>query len=780
VKTVCVWGTGPTNAEIMIVGEAPGEVEDEKGIPFVGEAGELLNVLLKEAGLRREEIYITNIVKCRPPENRVPYVSEIKACQKYLDEELAEVNPKLVICMGATSLRRFVDKAVAISSLRGKEFKKEGKWVMPTFHPAYALRVPKVTDTIISDLKRAKNLIEGGPKTVYSLIHEHRIFQSCGEAGDYIERARRAKVLAIDTEYEGEPWQKNFKTTVVGLAFEEDGKCVAFAVPVEGDMHPLKELIESDIQKVGHSIASDFIALQKARIKLNPNTVVIDTMILAHLIDSSTRGALKEIAMKELGVSDWSIDFSTASKEELMAYCAADAAATLYVAKELAKKADASMGRLMREFLIPASIVVEEIENNGILVDKEYLASLRDMYKAKIEELNAKAREYVRKKWGIEDFNPSSSQQVAKILYDMDFLGFTPTVFSPLTNSPSTSEAALVKLPRHEFVDLILELRGYRKLLSTYVEKFLILSEYDGRIHGSFSITGTETGRLASFDPNIQNIPSSSEIRQAFVAPEGWVLIEADLSQIELRLIAAMAQEQRLIDAFNNGEDPHELTARLIFHKQNITKDERKLGKIANFLLAYGGSPSRLWQTLLVSGVTEEEATNALKAMNLIPAGNPLKELAFKIHREFFKAYPNIKKWQVETVNECRRAGGVVRSPIGRRRVLRDINSKDIRKQLHAEREAINTPIQSLASDICLAAALEVRGQINSKWARIVNIVHDMILIEVKEEYVEKVKEIVEKAMTSPSILKNLGWEPPISLGVEIKVSKRWGLAEAD
>jgi DNA polymerase-1 len=391
--------------------------------------------------------------------------------------------------------------------------------------------------------------------------------------------------------------------------------------------------------------------------------------------------------------------------------------------------------------LIP---VLVEMEINGIKVDTNFLQE----YKKNLEKLINELKQQIYSLSG-EEFNINSPQQVSRILFEK----FKLPKSKKRKVGYSTSSDVLMNLAiTHELPQKILEYRTLFKLKSSYVDALPnLINKETKRLHTSFNQTVTSTGRLSSSEPNLQNIPIQTdigrEIRKAFVAEDGYVFISADYSQIELRVLAHISEDEVLINAFKNNEDIHTRTAIEVF---NITKDEvtpllRRKAKIINFGIIYGMSAYGLSTELKIS---QEEAKNYIE--------------------NYFLKYPKVKKYINETLEKVKK-NGYVETIFNRRRYIREINSPNKSVRESAERAAINMPIQGSAADIIKLAMIKLYKEIkeNSLDAKILLQIHDELLIECKENEVEKVIPVIKKSMENVCKLK-------VPLKVDITIGENW------
>lgn len=398
--------------------------------------------------------------------------------------------------------------------------------------------------------------------------------------------------------------------------------------------------------------------------------------------------------------------------------------------------------------------VLEKMEQAGIKLDIDFLQVLSKKINVKIQELEKK----IYKLSGV-NFNINSSQQLSEILFkklniSVDGLRKTPG------GVISTAAPELIKLKgKHKIIDLILEYRELMKLKTTYVDALPKLVDQYHRIHTDYHQLGTATGRLSSSDPNLQNIPARGEwgeqIRRAFIAENGYKLLSADYSQIELRIAACLAKDQKMIKAFKNNQDIHKLTAAEVnnISLDKVTDDMRFEAKALNFGVLYGMSVVGFAQA---AGITRDRAK--------------------KFIDEYMRDFSGIAKY-IKRIKEGVKKKGYVETVLGRRRYLPQINSSDFLMRHASERMAINMPIQGTAADIMKAAMIRISESLPPE-ARLLLQVHDELVLEAKEDKIKEIREIVKDAMEN--VLKEPTFKSvksifKVPLNVDIKIGDNWG-----
>ena len=503
-------------------------------------------------------------------------------------------------------------------------------------------------------------------------------------------------------------------------------------------LEALKPFLESDeIPKIGHNLKYDRHILQNAGIDLKGT--LLDTMLFSYVNNSTiTRHNLDAVSKRYLNINPTSyedvagkgakqIPFSEVSIDVASDYASEDAdiSLKLYEHIEPLVQKEAKLAKLYSEIEGPLIYTLGDIERNGVLIDSEKLSQQSKELEAKILKLESK----VQKNAG-EDFNLGSPKQLQEILYEK--LGL-PVIKKTPKGQPSTSEAVLQELSMDfPIVHDILSYRAISKLKSTYTDKLpKMINSNTGRVHTSYHQAVTATGRLSSSDPNLQNIPIISEegrrIREAFIAPEGYKILAADYSQIELRIMAHLSKDQGLMDAFAKGQDIHQATAAEIFsiNIDDVTPNQRRSAKAINFGLIYGMSAFGLSKQLQI---TRAEAQNYIE--------------------QYFERYPGVKNYMDETKSSAKQ-NGYVETVLGRRLYLADIESSNYQRRQYAERSAINAPMQGTAADLIKMAMTDLHSKIRNESldAKIIMQVHDELVIEVNENQLDELSDLTVNIM---------------------------------
>ncbi len=479
-----------------------------------------------------------------------------------------------------------------------------------------------------------------------------------------------------------------------------------------------------------------------------------DATLAAYLLDPESRNDREPLVQRELGVVPSSydsltkkkrgqtLDFDELSIEEACQFVGASAVFSHHLQERLEPRLlEDGLDKLLREIELPLAAQLARMEEHGVLVDTEHLATLGRECEREIARLEAEAHRIAGR-----TFNVNSPRQLETLLFDE--LGLKP--LRRTKTSRSTDADTLEALAdEHELPKVILEIRQVTKLKGTYIDALpQLLNPTTGRIHTSWEQAVAATGRLSSTDPNLQNIPIRTElgrkIRRAFVPPPGYLLVSADYSQIELRVLAHLSQDPVLLDAFRTGQDIHTRTAMEIFElrEEELTREHRTRAKAVNFGVIYGQGDSGLSKSL---GIARAEASSFIAA--------------------YFRRYEGVRKFMNETLERAR-AGEAVRSLLGRRRLLPTIRSANRAERLAAERIAMNMPIQGTAADLLKLAMLALKEP-PTPGARMTLSVHDELVFEVPEAEVPAAEAKIKAAMEAV-------YELAVPLTVEIGHGQNW------
>jgi len=579
------------------------------------------------------------------------------------------------------------------------------------------------------------------------------------DAAEQLKHFEKAETLGVIIQ---EGPKTLFDNGALTFAAVSDGKaCLIIPLPKTTELKNLLQILEKAKTVVTHDLKKLFHLLEQAEIEVAPWTKLpwFDLMIGGYLLTSGERDHdLEQIADRYGKFSLPALPSGALGKTEREAV--GKIVTSLVVLREALKKEleNDKLLKLFNEIEMPLVPILYQMEKDGIELDGEFLKDLSKEFKKELGNLAKK----IHKAAGSE-FNIQSPQQLAEVLFDKLKL---PTKGLKKTKTGiSTAAPELEKIyEEHEIIPSIMEYRELAKLQNTYVEALPLLVAKDGRVHTTFNQAVTSTGRLSSSDPNLQNIPTKTElgkrIRRAFIAGRGKILLSADYSQIELRLMAIVAKDESWIKAFKKGEDIHTHTASEIWGIPDceVTKEQRSAAKAINFGILYGMGPRSLARS---TGLTLEEAK--------------------KFIDKYFEVHPAIKKYLEKTKRQAHELG-YVETIFGRRRHLPDINSGVQMLVSTAERMATNMPVQGAEADIVKMAMIQVSGWIqtmtNSEKKKNVDPkikmllqVHDELVFEVDKDYAKQAAASIKKLMETVATFE-------VPLAVEVEVGKNWGELE--
>lgn len=599
--------------------------------------------------------------------------------------------------------------------------------------------------------------------SIKAVEHDYHLITSAEKRKELIQFLQLQDEFCFDTETTD---IDAVEAEIVGLAISYvKGEAYYVALPESFEesvqiLQEFKPVMENEkIIKIGQNVKYDILALKKYGIHVKGK--IFDTMLAHYVIEPEMPHNMDAIAEQYLNYMCVPITAVLGAKgkrqknmreiaaEDIVEYAGEDADITLQLKQVLSEqiKKESKLNSLLEEVEHPLVYVLSDMEYEGVRIDEEALKQMS----AELQEASLKAQEEIFKIAGCE-FNIASPKQLGEILFDRLKLIEKPK--KTKSGQYATGEEILSRLAgEHEMARKILEFREYQKLKSTYVDALpKMISASDGRIHTDYGQAVAATGRLSSNNPNLQNIPirteKGREIRKAFVPrDENHVLLSADYSQIELRIAASFAQDKDMIEAFKNGRDIHATTAAKVFNVglDDVDPNMRRKAKEVNFGIIYGISAFGLSQNL---NIPRSEANDIIKA--------------------YFKEFSSIKKYMDDSINKAKEQG-YVETICGRRRYLRDINSRNATMRGYAERNAINAPIQGSAADIIKIAMVNIHKWLKEEGlgTKMILQVHDELIFDVPKNEVEKVKENVIRLMMSAVELE-------VPLEVEVGVGENW------
>jgi DNA polymerase-1 len=616
-------------------------------------------------------------------------------------------------------------------------------------------------------LRQFDTAAEESPAEPESAAADYETVLTWDAFDNWHERISNAELVAFDTETTSLDYMS---AEVVGVSVATEPGSAAY-IPLAHDypgapqqlprdevLDKLRPFLESPgHHKVGHHLKYDAHVLARHGIELRGmaydsmlESYVLNSVATRHDMDSAARLYLgrETIHYEDVaGKGARQLTFNQVDLETAAPYAAEDADITLQLHRELWSRLDdiKPLRKVYEEIEQPLVPVLLAMEETGVLIDRQMLADQSHELAERMNELEAEAH-----KLAGGPFNLGSPKQLQQILFEQLEL---PVLRKTPKGQPSTAEDVLAELAGDfELPRVILDYRGVSKLKSTYTDKLpLQIATSTGRVHTSYHQAVAATGRLSSTDPNLQNIPirtpEGRRIRQAFIAPEGYVLLAADYSQIELRIMAHLSADAGLLRAFAEDKDVHSATAAEVFDlaPEEVTADHRRSAKAINFGLMYGMSAFGLGKQLGISRGQAQEYVDL-----------------------YFDRYPGVKDY-MDSIRETARAQGYVETVFGRRLYLPEINARNGQRRQYAERSAINAPMQGTAADIIKRAMIEVHGWLDrtSADARMIMQVHDELVFEVGERAVDEVTAEIRKIMCAAADLA-------VALKVDAGVGQNW------
>src|SRR5215204_81729 len=791
-----VYGRGTGRNGLLIYGEALGHTEIIIGRPFVGDAGKLLSEVLSEIGIVESQSYITNTVRCRPPSNRVPVASEQDICmENHFTKDLPapDWKPKLVLTLGAVALRSMLHMQ-KISERRGIFYDSPmfaGVKTLCTYHPAAILRKPELYPILRDDIRRAKDYLNNTDRGDLPPVTNIQIRTRTDflEWMDYLLSADPRPALSVDIESTGLNYRKD-KIVSISMSFYSEDNYVSLAFLT--DARPeWWHLNLTDKQSLEFKLLQTLLESSKLTFQngdfdtkffwYNGIHAVsnIDTLDAHYLLDENSPHGLKHLVsmflpkaggyqqkILEVIGGDW--DIQLASVKDLLEYNASDAFFThLLRDKFLDMLKHQGLKDLFEQHAMPLKRALTCMSYRGIRMDRDRIMRLSETYRKEIKEKEEKLYDLVGQR-----FKYTSQSQLIKVLYQD--LGLP--VYKETKTGPSTDKETMEELAKlHPVPALIVSLRHARKMCQTYLDGndgisedkgtgiLGHLDEYD-RVHASFLTHGTTSGRLASKEPSLLNIPRDLEFRRCFIPQQGWQFINADYSQAELILLAYLSKDPSFINAVTS-EDLHTKVLRTLVgidESVPIDKEMRNFAKAINFRKAYGGGSKGLAAQL---GVEEE--------------------LTASWYKKWDAAYPGIPEWMESQATLWQVKGEVV-SIYGRKRRFPNLQVLDIadpkrarEQQGYYDRLSINFPCQAGVADTMNRTLRLLHYYLNRIWPwspstmynhpGAVLTVHDELLFESPEELVPDMCELIRGIMSLP--LPMIG----ISLKSEMKVLSTWG-----
>jgi DNA polymerase-1 len=757
-KTNCMPGSGNANSPTyMFVGIAPGGEDDSIGAVMTGSGGKQLKQLLSEAGFNLAECYFTNCLKCSLF-GESPKEAHWKGCRVNFEEELLRVNPTVVVAVGGQAVT-WLTGYKGVNKLRRKllPLDKHPQYsVYPIRQPAALFHqtgqdLVSLRISMINDLRELRELVaKNRIDRDRDLNVDYRTAVTPQDVEEIFEELEQYNELAFDFETTSlrKPTDSD-RLVAVGFSF---GEGVGRAIPLDAKgVNSLKWWEDGYLHNYLMPKVADFLRRKKvwghnaikydqqwsrAKLGIQNLNFVYDTLLASYIIDENPgTHSLETLAMVHTSMTPWKSEFTLEDTTKLCGYLCKDVDATYRLRSLFRGKNDQLQDWLLYELLMPLSQELFEMEWHGVRIDTKALENLREYCQSKVDLEYSNLRSF-REVRSFEithnrEFNVESHDDVRVMLRDYLQL---KKIKQTDSGTYSTDKEVLEHYKHIPIVQSIMTIRQIKKLNGTYVVGMgdVIV---DGKIHTSYSPARTVTGRLASSDPNLQNLPredtagkvleDANAIKKAFVASDGYVLMQADYSQAELRTLASVSKDRNLIDIYRQGLDAHTATAARIYKipLEEVSKAQRNSAKIVNFGIVYGMSWESLLKKFVSAGNTEEQA-----------------QAFYSGHKSTFSG---VWSWLAEQERIIKKFGEQ-RTPFGRTRHYTEIDDAAIR-------QAYNFPIQSMASDLTLVSLVRCARALRKLAlpARPVLTVHDSIIFEIKIEVFWEVARLVNHIMSS-------------------------------
>jgi DNA polymerase-1 len=801
--SVCLKAEGDPGG-LLVVGEYPGRAEDERGRPFVGESGRYLRRLL--ARQWHGPYALDNSIRCAPGAATVTETC-VQNCRGFLAQTVREAEPTRVLAMGTHAAMSLLGRSPPLLSVRrgygwlyNADVTDTGA-AIPVFllpNPAAALRNRFIRQWLERDLAWALEAQPAPPP--WDAVAQQ--VETLDDAKEACALLRAAPWFAWDVETCGLLHEQGFRVLCLSACAKGSRTAylwdeAALLGPLGAPMRSL--LADPSVGKVGQNLKYDAASMRTAAGVVTAHhhgdTRLWRKLLAAHanakletLVELVGMGGMKEEAEHELALAVRTVQqvrarakkavplpglntaldmavrwpsekpqrfaFGLLPKEVLHRYNARDTVGTTLIGEQLEPRVlgDKALGRVWEDIVAGANEAVEQVEAWGIAASRENARIFEAHLDAELLQVDQRLQAY-------PDLNIDNPASVAKLLYET--LGLPPSKMTEHGAFSTDKEALKALMGAHPVVEDVLAHRKLSKLRGTYAIGVPSFIRSDGRIHPDIKLDGAETGRTSCEKPNLQNIPRPGSAvakmaRDMFVAPPGYLLLEADFSQLELRVATMLSQDPEMLRIWAEGVDYHQRTAELIapvmwgIDASQVTSEHRSTAKTVNFGIIYGRTPAGLAKQLGCSIAEAEEVINAVKGK-----------------------FRKFAEWCARQHDTARRTGYVHTWWDGqpaRRRALPDVASKDDQRRAHAENAAINSPIQGTASDFCIASLVECVRWIKEDCvpAKLVLTVHDSLMFEVEESALEEVAYQVDRIMRS--------WPSAgVPLVVDMKVGQAWG-----
>lgn len=816
-EVVCQIGFGSPESDVMVVSKMANSKAYQND----------LELELREMGIK-ESIFFTQAIKCRTFDQNASN-SDIKQCKTYLDQEIERVKPKYILALGNEALLATIGRS-GIMKYRGKVFDHpSGAKVLPTISPSSVKRNPGQKPGYLADVRLFANLVlgreSGIPKPKYSVIDTR---EKLDKLKDILKMTSE---LYWDVETVSDYYKPDGKIVSLSATCIIDTpsgkKRFVFALPL---FHPdspwrrkwkavlqyLKKPLEKIKKVTAHNGMYDTKWLRWLGINIR---FTFDTMLAIHLLNENIQKGLKPQAQARLGVEPWGIDTRNLLEknlDDILEYNVLDTWYMYHIKQQLKNelKQQPRIARVFKYIMMDGANDLVGSEMRGVWLDVERLKERTPIVRKKLADIEDRIIQEANLGMSMAelytpdtDFSPIDNWPIQKILKTrgpvyaqpnfnaskfarwmiFDHLGLPVIEYGKdkpdgSQGDPSMAEAVMLQLkqdfPDQKTIPLMLERVGYQKTLSSFFEPYAELYDENHRIHTNFKMAGTVTGRLSSGKNdedkisavrgdklrgvNLQQVPRDKLVRGVFGAPPGWSFIEADYSQVELRVVAYLSRDRTMLHLYKTGADIHLATASTVLGipLSQVTKDERKKAKAVNFGFVYGMG----WRKFIATAFEKYDAVFT-------------EDEAKAVRVAFFEQFAGLQPWHAKQRRLVREYGRV-QSPIGRVRHLPDIYSPDPGVQSEAERQAINSPVQSFASDMAVLSMVEINKKFRAAGIKghCLGLVHDAVNFEIRDDHVAHALPIIKDTMEDVRPLeKKFGIHLDVPIVADLKVGQHWG-----
>ena len=668
----------------------------------------------------------------------------------------------MFLLLGNTALQSVLDLK-GINQYRGSVLEDEDDNILyfPVYHPSYILRFPEYEDIWLKDLNNFKRYIDGQSIKKQEFKVNIKIVDNLPKRKEALSDIKNQKVVSLDIETSGlNPFDTGSWVTSLGIGTADTQYC--FMLNHRLSRYYNKYASQKRIvEQIHKALEGRLVVAQNGKF----DTVFLksifgltfdinfDTKLASYMLNEEAKNSLDDLSVRYFNAPNYNVPLEIkfgveGSIEEHCEYLARDLLYTykLYNIFDFDLNQDEATQMVFEYITMPLSNMYRDAEYQGLFIQPDKLNKASDYWH---EQLNKALKEL--QKYG--NINWRSTAQVKDILFTVLQL---PVLDRTKTGNPSTSESVLKRID-HPVAGHLIKFRKANQNISFFIDGWNKRKDNNNYIHPTFKIDGTVTGRPSCKDPNLQQTPRDPRIRSIIEAPTGWELIEIDISQAELRIAAEMSKCPGLIRAFREGVDVHTRIVQNTFGIMEPTSEQRKKGKAINFGYLYGMG----WPKFIIYARD-----------NYDTVVNPTE--AKQSRNTYFRTWPGLEPWH-EKQRLFVKSFGYVRSLIGRKRRLPKINSSNRFESLEAERQAINSPVQSLASDWNLAAAIQMKDEFDEDKAKIIGTVHDSTLLIARSSYVEEISKRAIAIMENPDIItKTFKLKMTVPMIAEVKIGP-WG-----